>query len=190
MLFFFDCCITQHEIFMPDPSKFIPDRIIPGYINVIPFSIDLQHVPGMIHVIADNHSVLNINIIQKNIICIRIPLAYSFSFLQSTIYIVYISSQAAIYVIFVRISNMQYEIIMESQRFIQIRHPWFDHCQCLIDRMLQIVRIRTIYVVSILSHGWDLNLIKRNCKSILHITGLKAQPVIFRMAVQKQHYYI
>ena len=175
---------------MSDTSKYIPCRIIPCCINMIPFSINLEHIPGMIHGITDNHFILNSHIIQKKIVCKCISLTHCLTFHQRSLGIIYISTQHSIQIISVRISSMQYKIIMKCQYFIQITHPRLDNSKCFIYCIFHIICVRAIDIAAGFCHNRNLDFIKCNCNPILYIAGFKTKPVILRMAVKEQHHHI
>ena len=108
---------------MPDITDFIPDRVVPRNVYMIPAPTNRNQVPSMVHAIADYHGYGHPKFLQNAGICQGIAVADPCLFHQHAIGCVGYAWDRFVQIVLVIVFTFQYKVVVGSQRFFQIRHP-------------------------------------------------------------------
>ena len=123
---------------MLHPPNAVPDWVVPGDVYMVPFPINRNHAPRMVHAVAGDKLTGDAQlIVQKISICMGIAVADCKAAYQRAICGMGIGWELAVLPAFLVISAVQNKIVMEHQRLFCIRHGGIHPFQCLLCRCFQ-----------------------------------------------------
>ncbi len=79
MILILNCRIAEQKKIVTDSSDPVPDRIIPGSVHMIPVSVNLNHIPSVVHAVAAHQHARNIELTLHHIgkrLAIAVTYAY------------------------------------------------------------------------------------------------------------------